>query len=186
VEKRSGGERRNGRDRRRGDRREEDEREALRDRIRESRWTPYVLTLALVIFGFWRFDVVVDAQRDQGDQLEDQNARLISIVRELKREAAQREDGQCRIFEADQLAEVEELRDTYAYLAEAQRLGPAARDAQLYRFALARLPETEAKAAEDQAPAYCDDLDDRGREIGLPEPDPVVPTRPPALKNSLP
>lgn len=95
----------------------------------------------------------------------------------LKHEADVREDGQCRIFEGDQQAEREELADTYAYLAGAQLRGPESTDTQLYEFALARLPQTIEKAREDQAPDYCDD-----ENVGLPEPDYPMPSKPQGLK----
>jgi hypothetical protein len=102
---------------------------------------------------------------------------VAGVVAWLEHEGDVRADGQCHIFEGDQRDEVEQLANTYEYLRQAQRLPPEKVDEQLIQFALAQLPQTIAKAEEDQAPGYCDEPD-----VGEPEPDPVLPAKPADLK----
>jgi hypothetical protein len=99
-------------------------------------------------------------------------------VGDLKREGAERRDQTCTILETKQRSDVEALRRTYAYLAG---LRPRELADPLNRAVLANLPNVVREAQTDDAPPYCDEKDDQGRDIGLPEPDPVIPKRPPGL-----
>ena len=85
-------------------------------------------------------------------------------------ESAVREDGQCRIFEKNQAQAVQQLEQAYLFMAGRRE------DAELYDLAYTRLPELELEAVANHAPNYCDD-----KGVGLDEPDPVLPERPPLL-----
>lgn len=85
----------------------------------------------------------------------------------------------CKLFEADHLRDVVQLRQTYAYL---EQLHKDEFDDPINRFVVARLSETEATAHHDSAPDYCDNQQPNGKPYGLPEPDPVVPDRPQFLR----
>jgi hypothetical protein len=84
----------------------------------------------------------------------------------LASEGADRRDQSCRLFEADHLADVEQLKRTYSYL-DRQTV-----PSELTREIVRRLPELEREARIDGAPAYCDEPG-----VGLKEPDPVLPPR---------
>jgi hypothetical protein len=99
----------------------------------------------------------------------------------LRDEGAQRRNQTCVIFERKQKKDVDQLRDTYHYLAQ---LSPreyaeakAGRGELLNRAVIANLPKTVADAKEDDAPEFCD-----APGVGLPEPDPVLPKRPRRLR----
>lgn len=89
-------------------------------------------------------------------------------------EANARRDQSCKITEGQQRAEVQSLRRTYSYLLS---LSTKERRDPINRAVLAGLPTQEAQARQDNAPAFCDDPG-----YGEPEPDPVVPRRPAALR----
>ncbi len=104
------------------------------------------------------------------------SAVLVAVVLfvKLEDEGAGRRSQSCELFEAGHLADVKGLRRTYGYLAG---LSTEQRAEPLNRLLLRVLPETEREARIDRAPAYCDEP-----RIGLPEPDPVLPERPAALR----
>jgi hypothetical protein len=81
-----------------------------------------------------------------------------------------RSDQTCFLFESDHLADVVTLRETYKYI---EALKPGERSATINKFILVNLPSQEREARADLAPTYCDTMD-----LGLPEPDPVIPKRP--------
>jgi hypothetical protein len=91
----------------------------------------------------------------------------------LDSESSERKHQNCQIFERNNLEAVARLRNTYRYLME---LPPEERSSQLNRAVLRQLPEIEANARADAAPPYCDD-----EGVGLDEPDPEIPARPPGL-----
>jgi hypothetical protein len=76
----------------------------------------------------------------------------------------------CGLAEGVQREHVRTLERTYDYLAA---LETKDLNSTLTRFALANLPNAEAEARHDAAPAICDHLG-----LGLPEPDDPVPARP--------
>lgn len=89
-------------------------------------------------------------------------------------ERARRADQTCLLFERDYERNVMRLANTYSYLVA---LGPRERDSSLNRTVLAQLPDTEGAARTSKAPAYCD-----APGVGLPEPNPRLPERPPILR----
>lgn len=89
-------------------------------------------------------------------------------VRALALESLERRDQQCRISEQKQRADVDLLRQSYAFI-----LHPPPGLADLVPIALAQLAKTEKDARLDDAPPFCD-----APNVGEPEPDPVVPRRP--------
>lgn len=91
-------------------------------------------------------------------------------------ESKERRNQTCRVFESAHKQEIDSLNGTYRYLANAP---PPERGTSLYDTILRNLKKLEAEAASDTdevgviVPEYCDEPD-----VGLPEPDPVVPKRP--------
>ncbi len=100
--------------------------------------------------------------------------RGAASVDDINRESTERIHQTCSLFERAHLSDVQRLRRLYQYLGQ---LRPDERDDAINRFVLATLPETEREARIDTAPEYCD-----RRNVGLPEPDPVVPRRPKFLR----
>lgn len=102
----------------------------------------------------------------------------------LDREGADRRSQTCTTFESAHRQEVNQLTSTYAYIAQ---LTPEERKTTLNVFVIKGVPKMEAEAINDSddlgvnVPPYCDDP-----RVGLPEPDPIVPPRPKALKKILP
>jgi hypothetical protein len=96
------------------------------------------------------------------------------------READERRNQTCTLFETDHLQDVQSLKRTYERLPEALDFYMEAAPERLQPFLRATIAgdlerlEREAKA--DSAPPYCDEPG-----FGLPEPDPVIPKRPPGL-----
>jgi hypothetical protein len=93
--------------------------------------------------------------------------------RDNERESRERLDATCTIFESSQRSDVDALAQTYRYLAD---LPPREMSSSLNRAVLANLPATIREATVDDAPGYCD-----APGVGLPEPDPPLPKRPPNL-----
>lgn len=103
----------------------------------------------------------------------------------IQAEGIERRHQICLGDEREHALNVERLDNTYRYLmelsdAELEAAGRADGDL-LNRFVLANLPQTEEQAANDSAPAFCDEAN-----IGLPEPDPVVPQRPERIDRYAP
>lgn len=84
-----------------------------------------------------------------------------------------RRDQTCILFERQHEAEVLRLRSTYAYLI---RLSPRERRSALNSTVAAQLPQVEQSVRTSAAPPYCD-----APGVGLREPNPAVPERPPGL-----
>lgn len=107
--------------------------------------------------------------------------RAQSAVSDVKSEIKTRRSQTCTTFETAHLEEVRKLESTYKFLLQVK---PAEKRTTLYRFVVASLPELERNAQKDYdqygvvVPAYCDKPG-----IGLPEPDPKIPSRPAQLKN---
>lgn len=102
-------------------------------------------------------------------------------VGKVVKEARERQDQLCTIAERKQLADVRQLHSTYDYLAKkvAQDIDPNAGVISLNDI-LASLPQVEEDAFFDDAPEFCDEPG-----VGLPEPDPEIPTRPFSLRPEL-
>jgi GAF domain-containing protein len=79
----------------------------------------------------------------------------------------------CLADEREHLQQVDQLRVTYDYLSG---LTDRQRRTALNRALLQQLPMVEKQANTDVAPEFCDEPN-----VGLPEPDPLVPERPPGL-----
>lgn len=103
---------------------------------------------------------------------------LAAFDERLVKEQFERRDQSCRLFEGDHLADVQSLEKTYEYLGA---LTPEERKTTLNKTILNGLAEQEREAKVDSAPDFCDKPN-----TGLPEPDPVVPTRPPSIGISTP
>jgi hypothetical protein len=104
-------------------------------------------------------------------------------IDDLAREGAAREDQFCLLTERDHRQDVRSLRATYSYLLS---LTPEERQSTLNQLVLRELPKTEVEAKTDAAPKLCDQPGRYGdRNVGLPEPDPRIPKRPPKLKRQI-
>jgi hypothetical protein len=91
----------------------------------------------------------------------------------IQKEGANRRNQTCRIFERSHIDDVSALQATYDYIA---KLTPGEAQSSLNRAIILRLPEAEHKARSSTPPDYC-----RSPEVGLKEPFPVIPSRPPGL-----
>lgn len=105
------------------------------------------------------------------------------LIERIEREGRERRDQTCFLFETDHAADVKSLSDVYEYL---DALDATERRLSINRGLIATLPDREREAGADQAPDFCDepgaDAEARGEpSVGLPEPDPVIPKRPPSL-----
>ena len=112
--------------------------------------------------------------------------------RDLDRLAARNQT--CLLNERDHLEDVKLLRRTYARIPQAVRFYLETSPPHLRPFLLnairTDLERLEKEARTDQAPAFCDEpgveAEREGADpVGLPEPDPVIPTRPPAVDRAL-
>jgi hypothetical protein len=101
---------------------------------------------------------------------------LYSVQRKFAKEINIRQDQGCVLFERAHNQDVKALKDTYAYLLT---LTPQQREKDpLNQFVIKSLPQTENRVITDAAPKYCDNPG-----FGLPEPNPVIPKRPAALRD---
>jgi hypothetical protein len=96
--------------------------------------------------------------------------RAEEALERIDTEAVERKDADCVKDERDYFAKVNQLTQTYAFLKTADP------ESDLYKAVVTNLPQVEAEAKRDLAPEYCDEPN-----VGLPEPDPVVPKRPAGL-----
>lgn len=96
-----------------------------------------------------------------------------ALTRRIVREGRRRRDQTCTYAERQQRTETLRLRRTYQYL---RQLTPAERNDRLNQFVLRGLPAQEKDARDSAAPPYCN-----GDGVGLDEPDPAFPERPPGL-----
>lgn len=130
-----------------------------------------VFVLAVGSFGVVRNALNIDDTQEALEKAED-------ALREIRLETVERVEQDCLKEERDHLKDVKNLRRTYRFL-----LGypVSAHDDPLYVALIQTLPQTESAARTDNAPPYCD-----RPNVGLPEPDPVIPERPKALGSQLP
>lgn len=98
---------------------------------------------------------------------------LVWSILAFQAESTDRRDQTCTLFEKAQRDAVSQLRQTYDYLVS---LTPKERHEGFNPAILANLPNVERIARTTGAPEYCNEPG-----VGLPEPDPVVPVRPPGL-----
>ena len=91
-------------------------------------------------------------------------------VEQSRQTSKRSRDQVCRVFEGQHLREVESLRNTYVYLDRVVARHETGDT--LNQFIIRGLPATEVKARSDPAPAFCDKPN-----VGLPEPDPVLPKK---------
>jgi hypothetical protein len=132
-------------------------------------WRDLVPVLALALAAW-----AVSLSQQRLDEVERVATANRLLVQTIEREGVQRRDQLCQLFETDHLADVKRLKRTYQYLeAVSRRKRRGALNAEITRG----LPDLEREAAADSAPDFCDAPD-----VGLPEPDPVVPERPQSLR----
>ena len=86
------------------------------------------------------------------------------------REAADRRDQTCLLFERSYHRSVQSLEQTYRFL---ERATPRQARDPIVAAILAQLPQTELRVRDERNPAYCDKPG-----VGLREPNPRVPKRP--------
>lgn len=107
---------------------------------------------------------------------------IIGFAIKLTSEGHKREDQFCTSAEREHATWVRQYTDTILYLETVKKTAPQQLMDPINQFVILRLPETEKRAREDTAPPLCDGMH-RGAvpffgeesEIGLPEPDPVLP-----------
>ena len=116
-------------------------------------------------------------------QLNEENRRAIEQIEEQRISSRHQI---CLSNEREHLQSVNALKATYAYLETLpdDAFTPSAANA-INIAVLRSLPEREAEANVDVAPAFCDETRSNGEDIGLPEPDPEVPERPERIDNLL-
>lgn len=102
--------------------------------------------------------------------LQQQRSHDSKTLHRIATEGNERRDQTCRLFEKQADESVRQLAQTYKFL---ERPSPGLRG--LVPLVLSGLARTEAEA-HVPAPAYCD-----APGVGLPEPNPRIPPRPPAL-----
>lgn len=102
----------------------------------------------------------------------------VFLTLNLIAESKGRRDQSCTQSERKHLEDVKQLRRTYAYLVDPAKFGDR-KGSDLYNVVLAQIERTERQARIDPAPKFCDEPG-----IGLPEPDPVLPTSPFAVPPS--
>jgi hypothetical protein len=116
-------------------------------------------------------------------------ADLERLIHDQRAASKQGRHQNCVLFESDHKRDVDSLSDLYGYL---RTLSPAEFEQPLNRFILRTLPEREAEAGTDRAPAYCDEPGVRAETlyrlgrggappVGIKEPDPRLPKRPRGL-----
>lgn len=99
--------------------------------------------------------------------------RLDTAVTAIRVEGAHRRDQTCLIFERGHKDDVSQLQATYNFIA---KMTPKDAESNLNRTIILRLPDAERKAQTSTPPDYC-----RPASVGLKEPFPVIPSRPPGL-----
>lgn len=136
------------------------------------RWLPRLLAvsvavnlIAVLVLGVGSIGFIQNALRL--DDTERALEKAEQALRHVEEEAVERKDADCVKDERDHFAKVNQLAQTYTFLKTADP------DSDLYQAVLPQLPEIEAEARRDLAPEYCDEPN-----VGLPEPDPVIPPRP--------
>lgn len=123
----------------------------------------YLLIVVVSAYAFWRVDQAADTAKQAVAQVaKEERARSSEALRVR---------GQvCTVFETGHLEDVTRLERTYEFLDTLRRKRELT--STLGRAILAQLPETEKTARTDSAPDFCDEPN-----LGLPEPDPVLPRK---------
>lgn len=127
------------------------------------RWVP---KLRAVLLNDWRVPLAVVSTMA--------SLALFSSVYfyvKIQNESQERRHQICLRDEREHLKDVHRLQETYRFLVD-----PPAALWDLRTVVRAQLSRTESDAR-DRAPQFCDDP-----EVGLPEPDPVIPSRPKSLR----
>lgn len=157
---------------------------AITQAVAEDRRNRRVATrIAYALIGVGLFVFVLLLFNNQST-IEKQIVANRALAVKISREGTERRTQTCTTFESAHRQEVTQLASTYKFLAQ---LTPAERSTTFNRFIINTVPSTEADALSDSddrgvnVPAYCDEPN-----VGLPEPDPIVPKRPKELENVLP
>jgi hypothetical protein len=127
-----------------------------------------MMLLILVVMYLAGFREIREESKNRAEAVAAETEKRAAAIRAENRE---RRDQSCAISERKQATDIKKLRQTYAYLHRKRREGRLGED--LPREVIRALPRSEAEAHEDDAPPFCDE-----KGIGLPEPDPVIPSRP--------
>lgn len=139
-------------------------------------WYRDVILFAICLF-LWQSTNTSDSTIQRLDATVDTSSatvrRLDQAVAEIRAEGAHRRDQTCVIFERAHIDDVSQLQATYNFIGKM-----TAEDAQsnLNRTIILRLPDAERKAKSSTPPDYC-----RSSHVGLKDPFPVIPSRPPGL-----
>lgn len=100
-----------------------------------------------------------------------------AAIHQINIERAARIDQSCRGDEAEHLDEVTRLTRTYEYLVSLPDV-PFSKLDSITKAVVRQVPDVEDEARSDPAPDFCDETGPNGEPIGLPEPDPTIPSRP--------
>ena len=118
--------------------------------------------------------------RDIADTANSAAMQSQQAVRQIKQESRGRRDQSCSLSEREHLEDIRTLRRAYRRTPKALefylQVAPRGFRPFLRNAVYADLARLEKEARVDRAPEFCD-----APGIGLPEPDPVVPKRPPNL-----
>lgn len=125
-----------------------------------------VTLLAVAVFA-----TVALTANNSADETETTAERNTANIAAIRHEARVRAEADCRQDETSHLADVKQLRGAYRYLLSLNE------EERRTALLLANLSAIEHKARIDVAPEYCDKPN-----VGLPEPDPVIPKRPAQLR----
>lgn len=143
--------------------------------VREN-WYRDVLLIAICLF-LWQSTNTSDTTIQRLDDAVDTNnvtvRRLDRAVAAIRAEGFRRRDQTCVLFERTHIDDVAQLQATYNFVA---KLSPQEAQTNLNRAIILRLPEVEKKARSTTPPKYC-----RPASVGVKDPFPVLPSRPPGL-----
>jgi hypothetical protein len=132
----------------------------------------YVLVVAACVYSVAS---VFEIARENKQTIE----RVEANQKRIDAEGIERRDQICLSAEREHLNSVNQLKRTYEYLNSLpdEAFVPSAANA-INLAVLRQLPTTEDEANTDVAPEFCDVTLKGGKPVGLPEPDPIVPSRP--------
>jgi hypothetical protein len=110
-------------------------------------------------------------------------------LQQISREGVERRDQSCRGDEAEHVQEVTRLTRTYEYVDSLPTKSFNDLDT-INKAIIRQIPDIEADAKTDPAPEFCDKTvinpETGEREnVGLPEPDPIIPERPESVQRLL-
>jgi hypothetical protein len=134
----------------------------VKPRRRKTDWLVFLAFLASALGSVWAWSLADNAI----EEIERTQARVAMETKERRHQI-------CLSAEREHLGNVTRLLRTYDYL---QELDPQRPLSLLNKAILRQLPDVELEARTDQAPEFCDEPD-----LGLPEPDPLVPPRPDSI-----